>query len=202
MKKLKIKISTTVTAILALCLFPVSSASAVTPMIGHKYINGVGNVPVWVHTADGVGYWQTYINGGVNNWMYTGWSNPIYMTFVSSNYGSMMDFHLSHDSYYPKGDVSYANTELYRADSTQIFNPWPDNWAFAEIRINNDKFTLPSFSNAAAQGTVRHEMGHAFGLNHWPNNNYNQYSIMAEYIKGRAVQSVQLTDNDSINIIY
>ncbi len=196
------KIISVVIASVILCFALTANTHAVTPMIGHKYVNGVSNVSVWINYASGVGYWSTYITGGINNWMYTGWSNPIYMNVVSSNYGSMMDFHLSYDSYYPPTWVVYANTELYLNSGSQVFDPWPVNWNYAEIRINNDKFSLSSFSNAAAQGTVRHEMGHAFGLKHWPSGSVNVNSIMAGYLEGRAVQSVQLTDNDSINIIY
>lgn len=195
------KILSVVIATAILCLAPTANTYAVTPMIGHKYVNGVSNVSVWINYASGVGYWQTYITSGMNNWMYPGWSNPIYMNTVSSNYGSMMDFHMSYNSYYPPGTTIYANTELYQNGGTQVVSPWPVDWNYAEIRINNDTFSLPSFTNAMAQGTVRHEMGHAFGLKHW-SSPVNVYSIMAQIGEGRAVQSVQLTDNDSINIIY
>ena len=56
-----------------------------------------------------------------------------------------------------------------------------------------------SFSNDQALGTLIHEMGHAFGLAHY---NSNPNSIMCQTNKGRKVQRVQKTDNDTINAIY
>lgn len=182
-----------------LCLASITDVYAATPTTGHRYINGVGNVAVWLNYNSGVGYWSTYITSGVNNWMYPGWSNPIYMNFVSSNYGSNMDFHLNNDAYFGGGMNYYAGTEYYSGSGSQIWSPPASNWAYAEIHINNNMFSLPSFTNAQAQGTIRHEMGHAFGLAHW---NSNPYSIMCETGSGRIVQSVQLPDNDAIKTLY
>lgn len=71
------------------------------------------------------------------------------MNYVSSNTGSMMDFHAHAD--------------------------------------------LSDF------GTIRHEMGHAFGLKH---NDTNPQSIMCSLIYGRTVNTVQLTDNNAAVSLY
>lgn len=39
----------------------------------------------------GVTDYLSNINTAVSNWMYTGWDNPIYMTPVTSTYGSTKD---------------------------------------------------------------------------------------------------------------
>jgi len=185
-------------SIVVLCLAPVSRAFAITPTFGHKYQNGVGNVTAWLNYGSGVGYWSTYITGGANNWMYPGWSNPIYINFVSSNYGSTMDFHQNNDAYWGGGMTILAETKMFNSSGGQI-SPTSANWAYAEIHINNDTFRLPSFTNAQAQGTVIHEMGHAFGLAH---DQGNPYSIMCQTGAGRIVQSVQKVDNDAILTLY
>lgn len=46
---------------------------------------------------------------------------------------------------------------------------------------------------------MKHEIGHAFGLDH---NNSNQYSIMCQMEFGRQVQSVQAVDNTALNGLY
>lgn len=67
-------------SIIALSLSPVSSAYASTPTLGHEYQNGVGNIAAWLDYSSGVGYWSSYITDAADNWMYPGWSNPIYVT--------------------------------------------------------------------------------------------------------------------------
>lgn len=182
---------------LVLVLVPAAVANAATPIYGHKYNSGVGNVTVWLNYASGVGNWESYITNAVNNWMYPGWDNPIYINYVSSNVGSRMDFHLNSSSYFSSSSV-IAQTEFY-LDGPYAANPWAQNWDFTEIHINNDQYSSPSITNEMALGTTIHEMGHAFGLDHY---NTNPYSIMCQTYAGRISQRVQQVDNDAVNIIY
>ncbi len=73
------------------------------------------------------------------------------------------------------------------------------NWYYAKILINNDVFKKDSFTDNQAQGTIIHEMGHAFGLDH---NNDNKYSIMCQSNQGRQIEKVMECDNSSINVKY
>lgn len=180
-----------------LFMIPATAANAATPTYGHRYSLGVGNVTVWLNYASGVGNWESYIVNAANNWMYPGWDNPIYMNFVSSNNGSMMDFHLNSSSYFQSSSI-IAQTEFYNNGPTGV-NQWYSNWDFTEIHINNDQYSSPSFSNDQALGTTIHEMGHSFGLAHWQT---NPYSIMCQTGAGRIVQRVQQVDNDAVNILY
>ena len=198
MKILKNKVITAVIAIAALCLFPASNAFAATPLFGYKYQNGVGNLAAWINYSSGVGYWSTYINGATNNWMYTGWSNPIYINYVSSNYGSNLDFHQNYSSYFLGGSNTLAWTRFFNSGGTEIY-PNSANWYYAEVHINDDAYRDPSFTNAQAQGTTIHEVGHALGLAHY---NSNPYSIMCQTSYGRVSQTVQKVDNDAVNILY
>lgn len=192
------KIILTIISVVVLSFSLTTTAFAATPAFGYKYQNGVGNVTAWLNYASGVGYWQSYITGGANNWMYPGWSNPIYINFVGSNYGSTMDFHRNNDAYFGGTMNIYAWTQFYSSTGVQI-SPYSSNWYYTEIHINHDMYSSPGFTNAQAQGTTIHEMGHAFGLDHY---NSNIYSVMCQTAYGRAVQAVQKVDNDAIDIIY
>lgn len=200
MKVIKSKIISTIIAIVALCLLPATGAFAVTPSFAYKYVNGVGNTTAWLNYGSGVGYWSSYITNAANNWMYpgSGMGNPIYINFVGSNYGSMMDFHLNYDAYFGGNRDTYAWTRMFNGSGALTW-PWNANWSYAEIHINDDMYRLPSFSNNQALGTTIHEMGHAFGLAH---DYVNRYSIMCTLDYGRVVQRVQPPDNDAINIKY
>ena len=68
------------------------SATAMTPVYGSTLLGGVGNTLIYLDYSSGVGDWEGYITTAANNWMYTGWSNPIYITFVSSDNGSDIVF--------------------------------------------------------------------------------------------------------------
>ncbi len=197
-KVFKNKLVVAVIAIAALCLFPTNNAFATTPTFGYRYQNGVGNLTAWINYASGVGYWQTYITGATNNWMYPGWDNPIYIHYASSNYGSNLDFHQNSNSYFLGGSSTLAWTRFFNGNGGEIY-PWNTNWYYAEVHINNDAYRNPSFTNSQAQGTTTHEVGHALGLAH---DNNNIYSIMCQTGYGRAVQTVQKVDNDAINILY
>lgn len=183
---------------LLLSLLPATSANAATPTFGHRYQGGVGNVTAWLNYASGVGNWEWYISTATNNWMYPGWSNPIYINYVASNSGSTLDFHQNSDAYFGGGMNVIARTEFYSNAGGGI-NPTVSDWAYAEVHINNDVYSSSSISNEQALGTTIHEIGHAFGLAHYNN---NKYSIMCQTSYGRISQRVQLVDNDAINNLY
>jgi len=179
------------------CLVPASNISAVSPILGKKYQNGVKNVTVWLNYNSGIGYWESYIKNVANNWKNPGWSNPINLTFVSSNYGSNMDFHLKNKSFWG-GSTSILGQANYFLNGARI-DPRTSNWYYAEIYINHDAFIKPSLTNDQALGTTIHEMGHAFGLDEY---NTNKYSVMCQLGAGRLVQRVQKTDNDAVKGLY
>lgn len=135
--------------------------------------------------------------------MYTGWNNPIYMNYVSSNTGSNMDFHANTSSYWTGTSAStdtLASTKWFAGDGNSVTNEYEvpiSSWWYAEIHINNDNFLQDWFTNDAAQGTIYHEMGHAFGLS----DSTDFYSIMARY-PYRQVQTIQYGDNQGIVNLY
>lgn len=181
-----------------LSLFSISAALATTttPAYPKSLVNGVGNVTVYINYNSGAGFWESFILNATNNWMYTGWKNPIYITHVSSNVGSTVDVFKQNKNYWPNGlaDSVLAETKLF-VSGGGVADPYSTDWKYAEIHINHDNFIKPSFTNDQALGTIIHEFGHAFGLAH---NNSNQNSIMCQLGYGRQVQRVQKIDNDAI----
>lgn len=173
-----------------------------TPLFTGSYQNGAGNITIYIDDDSGASYWEAYIKTGANNWMYPGseMSNAIYIKFVSSNYGSNMDFYSKTKTYWSASirDRVLAETLHFDSSENQVQNH-DKNWYYAKILINDDNFKKSSFSNENAQGTIIHEMGHAFGLAH---NNTNPNSIMCQTSSGRKVQRVQYVDNNAINKKY
>lgn len=174
-----------------------------TPTFGtNRYYNGVGNITVYIDGPSGASYWVNFIKNAANNWMYTGvGANPIYIKFVSSKSGSLMDFYAKKSSYWTAqgtGNGILAETLFYDINNN-YFSPitHKKNWVWTEIYINDDNFKKSSFSNDNALGTVIHEMGHAWGLAHTT----DRYSIMCQSTT-RVVQRVQKQDNDAVNRLY
>ena len=197
--KIPIKI-VVISAVIGMVFLPLASttnALASTPVFGKKYQNGVGNITVWLDYGSGVGYWQSFIVNAANNWRNPGWSNPINMTFVSSNNGSNMDFYLRYNGFWGGVPGILAETRFYATSGAKV-DPAVKNWYYTNIYINHDMYSSPYISNDMALGTTIHEMGHAFGLKHYSS---NPNSIMCEATY-RNVQRVKKTDNDAINILY
>lgn len=154
-----------------------------------KFSRGVANTCYYINST--ASSYTSKINKAADLWEYNGWDNPIYMTAVSSNYATHMDFY----GETPSTDSNLnANTNAY----TKVFDSsgknmyfGTGNWFYARITINK--------TSSANQATMVHEMGHAFGLAHYPSNNR---SIMYPYSSGRKVSSPQKCDVDTINYLY
>ena len=177
----------------------VCASGTSTPVFGGKFVNGVGNTLIYLDYSSGIGAWEGYITTAADNWMYTGWSNPIYITFVSSDNGSNIDFYAENNSYWTARGYYGVLGETAQFRNGQKVNQYSSNWTYAEIRLNDTLLRSDSVSNYNCQGTVCHEMGHAFGLAH---NNSNTGSVMCQLSSGRTVNRPAQTDNDAINLLY
>jgi len=175
-----------------------------TPAYGGKITRGVSNVTIYLDYNSGMANWENYVVKAADNWVDpgSGMTNPIKITFVSSNSASTMDFYSKSSSFWSSSGSTtvLAETRMF-SKGTRIYPSASSTttWNYAEIYINDTNFRLSSFSNEQALGTVIHEMGHAFGLAHY---NTNVNSIMCQTSYGRAVQRVQKCDNDAINAKY
>jgi hypothetical protein len=105
----------------------VSADTATQPFSTHKYTNGVGNILLYVDYSSGTWAWEPYIIQGINGWMYTGWDNPIYITAVSSNSGSNMDFYTDSGSYWGTGNGVLAETFHYNGSNVYV-SPYSSDW--------------------------------------------------------------------------
>lgn len=170
---------------------------AMTPTFDNdaKFNRGVSNVCYYVDNSV-VGY-TNYINDALYNWVDTGYGwNPIYVTPVSSNYATHMDFYGVHEhsgdtiiGYGVLGYVSY-----FDINSVPIIEPPNEptrDYFYTEIKFNLDDVYMPNI-------VFRHEIGHAFGLRH----SNTQYSIMYYNVDDMKVTTVQKEDHDTINYLY
>lgn len=159
------------------------------PVVGSTLERGVGNVTYTV--SSGSSAFTSIINDAANNWVYTGWANPINMTAVSSSVGSTIDIY----AYTNSTDGMYAYTTFWIRGSKQLtINEISyTQWFYNEVNINKGTST-----SSTLPATMRHEFGHCFGMDE---NNGNPYSIMGQ-AKYRAVSTVQKCDNDTIVELY
>lgn len=165
-----------------------------TPIWPYKFSRGVSNTCYYIDSSAS-GY-TNFIDGAANNWEITGFGyNPIYMTKVSSSYATHMDIYGKHDSWFSEESMLGQTTHY----SSNSYLMWPDegNWFFTIICIDVDDFPLLTVGDQ--QGTIAHEMGHAFGLKHYDN---NRYSIMYPYVDTSLTTVIQQCDHDAINIKY
>lgn len=167
------------------------SVNADTLFLGAKLQRGVSNMYYYV-ASSAYGY-TTQINNAVNNWIDTGYGwNPIYMYPVSSNYATDIDFY----AVYELGTGLLGRTAMYDINEYEV-NCETTNWFFARIYLSTS--LLDSYISSQKQGTIAHEIGHAFGLAH---QNNNTHSIMCQKGHHRAVYLVDSTSHNAINTLY
>ena len=171
-------------------------AVAATPIWPHKFSRGVSNTCYYIHSS--ISDYTVRINEAANNWVNTGFGyNPIYMTLVSSNRGTHMDFYGRHDDWFGEGNEGIVGLTQHCDANEYWINPEETDWFFAAISLDIDD--LPFNTIADQKGIAAHEMGHAFGLKHYDN---NRYSIMYPYINLSLTSVVAQCDHDAINLIY
>ena len=184
-------------SLLAINILVGSTAFARTPTFTNdaKYTRGVGNCCYYIDST--ASSYSNQITSAANNWENTGFGwNPIYMTGVSSNYATHMDFY----SRNPSTDVHFNDnilgyTTFFNSDGTLVARRTYDptyNYFYAEVVFNT------ASSDSWDYRTAKHEMGHAFGLSH----NESSYSIMHPNIQDTYVTTVQQCDQDTINYLY
>lgn len=171
---------------------------AATPTFNYKCTRGVNG---YYYKDSSVMTYSDHIDNARWIWEHTGvGANPIYLSLKDNTQGTIVDFYGEDGTFW--GIYAHrvlAETRYFNGSGT-ILNPDTSNWLYSEIYVNND--TMSKINDQERQGTMSHELGHAFGLAHWPDNNINQYSIMCQLNQGRKVFTVQAVDNEAINLKY
>ena len=161
--------------------------------LGGKLQRGVSNICYYIDSS--AFSYTPLINSAINNWVDTGYGwNPIYVTPVSSNYATDIDFYASYGDDLAKDIL--AQTEYYNISEIKI-DEHNTNWYFAKIELNS--VSLNRYTNEVQQGTIAHEIGHAFGLGH---QNSNEYSIMCQLMYYRKINVVDQISHNAINTLY
>lgn len=170
-------------------------ASTPTWPNGARFTRGVGNTCFWISSS--AAPYAANIRSAANNWVHTGWDNPIYMTEVSSNYATHMDMYAktsSQDSVLASTVAAYVS---FWDSNGKLLAPKGNgpkvNYFYTEITINKN-----GFPSAYRTRIMIHEMGHAFGLAH----SSSKKSIMYPFYNAVEVSTVQKVDNDTINLLY
>ena len=181
--------------VLALMITLVSSTFAMTPTNGYKFSRGVSNCCYYIDSSASA--YESQIVSAANNWEDTGYGwNPIYMTAVSSNYATHMDFYGRTSANYSYLGNTIVGVATYWTTDAKLIAPIGDapksDYFYSEIILNTN------LSESYDYRTAKHEMGHAFGLDH----NADNYSILFPYLSGMYVTTVQKCDHDTINYLY
>ena len=170
-------------------IFGISSVKAVDLnnqiKFNYKYNRSITNACYWVDSSAAV--FTSQINAAAADW--AGYSNPLNMTAVSSNYATHMDFYGKADNYW--GSDGTIGETLHYLNGGSHISPNNGSWFYADIYLNVGR-------QYNIQGTTAHEIGHALGLAHW---NSNPNSIMAQS-NYRIVNTVRPIDNQHLNEIY
>lgn len=171
------------------------NALAVTPYYAYSCSRGV-SVYYYIENGNANDY-HPEITAATNNWVHTGHgANPIYLYEKSASSGTAIDFYNRTTTFW--GDANVLGETYHRNSSGTRVYPWESHWLYSEIYLNTS--SLGQKSTSLRQGTIAHEIGHAFGLAHY-NTNPNG-SIMCQTGSGRTVQTVQAEDNEAINEKY
>lgn len=102
------------------------------------------------------------------------------------------------DEVYSFGVACHAKTDLFKADGTRVFlnEVYDYDWVRAEIIISTTEFDKMTYDQMKA--TIIHEIGHALGLAHNPDNG----TIMYETLKNCTAYVPTLDDIQGVYAIY
>lgn len=195
MKKVKICLIFLL-SIITLCVLMTTSNAATddrTPVYGYVFTRGVGNCCYYVDSS--ASSYTSAIEAAANNWEVTGFGwNPIYMSRVTSNWATHVDFYdvnPSNDTHFSSTTLAYTSFWTSSSNVINNFGAPTQNYFYTEVKLNANK----NISGA----TLRHEFGHAFGLKHY---NTNPASIMCQEKYDRTATTVSECDHNAINYLY
>lgn len=198
MNKNKFKKVIIFAVIMAIFIFSDVVFAAYVPTFGGKLTRGISRVSYYIDYNSGTGYYEYLIINAEHNWEKPGWKSPVNMIAASSKKGTMLDIYTEHTPFFNNDSNVLGQTMFY--DYKGIEMDPSKNYTFTRVYINDDSNHNRNAKDI--QGTIAHEMGHAFGLKHPNTNNLdNKNSIMGQ-TWFRTVQTVQRADTDALNRLY
>jgi len=142
--------------------FKLSSPIA-TPAHPYKNTKGIANRTYYIDST--ASNYSTFINNGAASW-----SPTITLTQTSSNTADVRFSAKDFNQFPPPYQANWAAvTWDYNSSNTNIdYDIY--NWDYAKIEINSNSgaFSSSNLNDKQRNGCIAHELGHAFGLNHYP----------------------------------
>lgn len=134
-----------------------------TPAHPYKNTKGITNRTYYIDST--ASNYSNFINNGVGSWSPT-------ITFVqtSSNTADVRFYAKDFSQFPAPYQTSWAAvTWDYNSSNTNIDSDI-ESWVYAKIEINSNSGAFPSsnLNNNQRNGCIAHELGHSFGLKHFP----------------------------------
>ncbi len=135
-----------------------------TPAYPYRMTKGIGYQTYYVDST--ASQYSSYISTGASRW------NPtIILSQASTNASTAVDFYEVGNDYFDNitelGNNWLAATTCHTPSHDNILYPEYTGWNFAKVSINRDTYLVTNQVNTDQRyGTIAHEIGHAFGLQH------------------------------------
>lgn len=135
-----------------------------TPAYPYRMTKGIGYQTYYVDST--ASKYSSYISNGASRW------NPtVILSQASTNASTAVDFYeVGNDHFNNVANLGnwLAATTYHTPSHDNILYPEYNGWNFSKVSINKDKYlTVDYITTDQRYGVIAHEIGHAFGLQHF-----------------------------------